>query len=77
MNLFISWCAAAVEPIAYILFLFVAFVILPALVDAVKKTVLRILRQNKKQQLADWRPQYYILLLASRRRVKHKQEGRQ
>lgn len=71
MNLFISWCAAAVEPIAYILFLFVAFVILPALVDAVKKTVLRILRRNKKQQLADWRPQYYILLLASRRRVKH------
>ena len=68
MNIFISWCAAAVELIAYILFLFVAFVILPALVDAVKKTVLRILRRNKKQQLADWRPQYYILLLASRRR---------
>lgn len=71
MNVFISWCAAAVEPIAYILFLFVAFAILPALVDAVKKTILRILRRNKKQRLADWRPQYYILLLASRRRVKH------
>lgn len=71
MRLFIDLCTAAVEPLIYIVFLFVAFVAAPALITTIKNTMLSKPRRERKQRLADWRPKYYAMLLAAQRRLKH------